>query len=704
MLHESPPRLPFGALLPRPRLAVTAALALAATLAIGCRAAETTPAPETAAADDFVAQAAPADLTGWLEWLRGESDATLEGAHAELGDELVRRYTALADESRTGGDPASALPHLDRALRIHPDSRTLLLARAETLVELGDRLRAENQNGLYILGAYEDARRAYERAGRTPRALLGAAHTEWLLGDGARAHSLAEEAIAKLSSAQRRWAAGGADAAEVCEADLETAPFASPAAIRARAAGQAFAQRVQSGGEGRANLEATTRTAIDTWLAEAPGELEPWTAAVDFELWRDDGEAALTALLSGLRETGNAAPLEARLLDVATRARGPEGAADLLVARADGPDGTTQSRWLAARAQFDAARANLPSPTDTAASYPDQRQRFADAEQRFVEVTREFAPDDPRVAEALGWRVVARAGRGWVEYAELDLGRAAETFLSTNDLVDRGVEWRIDGSMRSALVGLQLVAERQMRAGDLESAAELLWRTHLLSPEDPLLASNAGLFLRDLGAALEESGRLLCHLARGETRVVELGDRAENLRQLAGLAPDGSEDRSPRALETASALIARGVEATERCFQAYTAAIRLSPEDPWILRDGALVLIYSLHRDLDQAVAWLERAIELARPLAEDEVAAEVGPGSATEVWGDAHENLGVYHSNFGGDMDRAAEHFQKALDIGPKPAIQRTWVRQWMEHYRAGNLDAARALRDVRSFGQPCD
>jgi len=646
-----------------------------------------------ASAPDFAQLAGALDL------------AALEEGHRVLGQELIARWEDLADSHRASADPAAALPYLDRALRIEPGRRSLHLARAEALVDLGDQLRAEGQSGVYISGSYDDARRAYDQAGRSPRVLLGASHAAWLSGDGASAHTLAKEALSRLADAHRNLVAGGSAAAAVAPSDVEVAPFGSPARIAAQGASLAFAQAVQQDAAvgRRAALEAEARTAIDRLIGEAPEDMFAWNSAIDFELWRGEHNAALDVLLAGIEQAPGEAALEARLVNLATGARGATGAADLLVELANTPDASPGLAFEAAKAQFEAALLNLPAPGNEPQSYPEQLARFSDAEVRFAKLSAGLLAGDPRAVELAGWRTVARLGRGWVEYAQLDLEQAAATFFSANEILPRGVEWQVEGRMRSGLIGLQLVAERLQRRGSEQLAADTLWHTHLLAPSDPMLASNAGLFLRDLGANMEAAGRLLCRLANGELDAPQARDAGPSLRALADLAADGSQDRTPAAKEAANTLIARGVEATERCFRAYEAAIAASPDDPWILRDAALVLVYSLHRDLDRAVQWFERAIELAEPLARAAEAGTEGRGSITEVWGDAHENLGVYHLNFTGDLEQAVIHLRKAVEIGPMPEIDRPWVRALIAAYDVGDLETVRTAQDVRSFGQPC-
>ncbi len=102
----------------------------------------------------------------------------------------------------------------------------------------------------------------------------------------------------------------------------------------------------------------------------------------------------------------------------------------------------------------------------------------------------------------------------------------------------------------------------------------------------------------------------------------------------------------------------------ERSYRHYQNAVELVPEDPRIVNDCGLMLIYHLHRDLDIAKKHFERAIELG-----DEQLARL-PADATqgarnfleEAVGDAWQNLGVLARQQGKAFDEYKDTLEKAI------------------------------------------
>ncbi len=138
------------------------------------------------------------------------------------------------------------------------------------------------------------------------------------------------------------------------------------------------------------------------------------------------------------------------------------------------------------------------------------------------------------------------------------------------------------GSLRAFenLIGWCVEAERSL---DAALVAEMLAEA---DPEEPRHWNNMGLFLRDEGESLE--------LAKYKDPTLPEPDPA-HLRQL-----------------------------YERSFTAYQRALELSPGDPQVINDNALLLHYHLERDLERARGLYEQAIALAESkLAETDLDAE---------------------------------------------------------------------------------
>ncbi|HLQ39134.1 MAG TPA: hypothetical protein VK348_15095, partial [Planctomycetota bacterium] len=82
----------------------------------------------------------------------------------------------------------------------------------------------------------------------------------------------------------------------------------------------------------------------------------------------------------------------------------------------------------------------------------------------------------------------------------------------------------------------------------------------------------------------------------------------------------------------------------ERSYRYYEAAARLSPDDPRILNDTGLMLIYHLNRDLDRAKALFEQAIKVGQPQL-DALPKDSDQDTRNfleEAIGDAWQNLAV--------------------------------------------------------------
>ncbi len=88
------------------------------------------------------------------------------------------------------------------------------------------------------------------------------------------------------------------------------------------------------------------------------------------------------------------------------------------------------------------------------------------------------------------------------------------------------------------------------------------------------------------------------------------------------------------------AFFCRETENFEESYRAYRRAIELSPEDARILNDCALIALYHLDRDLDQAEEMFFKAWRNGRAVAEDESQDPAVREEALVTYGDAMENL----------------------------------------------------------------
>lgn len=135
----------------------------------------------------------------------------------------------------------------------------------------------------------------------------------------------------------------------------------------------------------------------------------------------------------------------------------------------------------------------------------------------------------------------------------------------------------------------------------------------------------------------------------------------EGYRQLCVVAPERAEFWNNYAL------ICRDTGQYEESFRAYTKAVGLSPDDPRLINDRALILQYHLHRDLDLAEQWLVQAEDLSRAkLAQaesdgDEAAAD----EQRAILGDALVNLARLFADEGRAVE-SAEHWNELREVAP--------------------------------------
>ena len=106
----------------------------------------------------------------------------------------------------------------------------------------------------------------------------------------------------------------------------------------------------------------------------------------------------------------------------------------------------------------------------------------------------------------------------------------------------------------------------------------------------------------------------------------------------------------------------------ERSYRHYQKAVELVPDDPRIVNDCGLMLIYHLHRDLDVAKQHFDRAIELG----EDQLArlpADASDGERhflEEAVGDAYQNLGILARQQGKPFSDYKAVLEKAVRFYP--------------------------------------
>jgi len=612
-------------------------------------------------------------------------DGRFEEARALIERLLVERHLGEARASFAEGDLGRALMNVDRALEIEPRSPDALVLCGHGQLSLALAQIAEGRTTGSTSDLLNDAYDKYRAAlpGRT--AALGAARCAWLLSDG--------ESAFKHARAAR--------AAEP-EAVLPGAPRLDLERIEAEAA--LLSWRQMSGEAASASRRAArgveTRDALARLLGRAPEE--PWIygALAEVEEAAGRNEEALALLRRGLDRDPTQRALLDRLVALGRAQQGPRLAEELESFRARHPDSAYLS-FLAGREAFHA----LASSSARAARGSDASA--AELERAQGLLARARALDASLSESCLGYELLCRSALGWNALEHGELERSQEAFRSMAQLAPRGLEWRLEGELRSGIDGLDALGRawsqryEQTRAlAALESAALVFELLRAEQPDVFFWANNVGFFNRDLGAELGYFAERLCALASEPgTEATKPGatELLDELRERADVrVPDEAEAR--RAL--ADQLGQRAREAMERSYAAYLDASRLAPDDVRTINDTALVAIYHLHRDLDRAEEMLRRCVELGGAQIEAGGLDAKALYELENAWGDAHQNLGVLacvHRNAPAD---ALPWFAKAREIGPdpRPVLDEYWLPLCKNEPVSGDY-----ADDIRNWGRPC-
>jgi tetratricopeptide (TPR) repeat protein len=106
----------------------------------------------------------------------------------------------------------------------------------------------------------------------------------------------------------------------------------------------------------------------------------------------------------------------------------------------------------------------------------------------------------------------------------------------------------------------------------------------------------------------------------------------------------------------------------EASYASYVRASELEPDNIRLRNDRALMLLYHLHRDLDDAVRTLEQARDdgLAR-IKDSPPATAQERQDLDEAVGDCIENLGYYFEHHRKDASKAIPHYKQSLEFHPK-------------------------------------
>ncbi len=633
------------------------------------------PQPVAATADETAAAA-----------IRCIEEGDFEGARDLLDELLLSGHRTRARAELAAGSPEDALIEIDHALAIAPADEAARLLKADASLSLAEtKIRVGGGSASLIVGSLQDALEFYGGVSESAHALFGASRAAALLGQRAEALEFARRGMALLTADEPVPAALG-QAPERIYAEQVYAAYAGARSAQSAEASALFLESED------ALAKLLGRTSDDPWA---------WSTLSDLYEWEGRLDASKDTLQRGLLRAPEDAGLLERLARVGLALDGPEQTLATFTAYTAAHPEVAAGHWHRSVARFQLALAGYKQDPPVLDPAP-----FTAAEADF-RATRARAPEYEQ--GALGYEVVCRLARGWCAYHAGDLVLAKREFLGMNELFERGVEWQLPGEFQSGIQGLFFVADAFAQKDNL-AAGEVFETLHGLQPDAYLWANNAGFFLRDAAVELERTGRGLCLAARGE---LKNADALAELRERAGIrdvAPGSSEERAAFQ-RAANERFERARDVMERSSRAYLPAAELVPEDVRVVNDTALVLVYYLHRDLEQAEAMLLRCVAMGGPQLEAKKAAlatEASPERAseleseieqlTEAWGDAHQNLGVLEWVHRNNAAAARPWFEKSIEIWPeRPEVRNSYLPQ-VRGERPRDLD-----EDI-GWAKPCE
>lgn len=559
------------------------------------------------------------------------------------------------------------------------------LDQAERVLEAGDPARA-----LALLD------RCARTAPESPRLYSLRARARYLVGvqQGADGRELVLAALddglrsARTRGGPREWAQASeaafwlgevGAAREYSEQACErSAGLADGAAERARAqASVAELQALEQGAlkpDELAEPVARTRRALEEFLGFAPADLWAWQQLTELLEQHELPGRAMAATARALEFAPADAVLQQRFARLALALGGRERLLAEYAQFQKRHSGVALADWYPAVQHYLAG-------VELVVAERDAREPFRAAEAGFARA-REL---DPQLTdESRAYEAACRVGRGWSQLFAGELEAAEGSLRSAEELVPGTLLRALPAELPSGLAALDRLA-RAWTKSSLEHAGLVFEELHRLAPSSPNWANEAGLALRDAADALEKQGRAAC------TR----GARAE-----------------------AETLFVRAREMMERSYRAYSEGVALAPQDVQLVNDCALILVYHLQRDADEAERMLRRALQLGaeqlpaleRAASQDGLDAEQKSARKLEQqrlissMGDAWQNLGVLYLTLRGDARQAQECLEKSRGMGPDPRPEVFGPGGYLEQARAalgGTLDPR--VRDATRWAAPC-
>ncbi len=594
--------------------------------------------------------AAESALSAEEERLKREARQALENNDFSRASEALERLvgTPFANEARTlllRGLPSEALASAERGLEVAPLHSELLLVRGESQLILA------SADGDAVLLA--ESLQAFQAAGDSPDAHFGSARALLALGRGGEALASAQRARARKSQSpaqQSSW---------LPTAESHARTF-SRAALAALAAQPTPSDPAADQGPvlSRQELQGLCELALDEERKLQPQDPWAWVALTDFYADLGRPEAALTVCERGLfKHVPRAAELHQRYVAFLAAAGGTRAVVEAYTRfRLEQPQ-VALGYWMPARARFDEASAQIAR---------DPRSELRAIEGTFA---RARQLDRSLTLACLHQEALCRTAIGWchVEFGRLE--DAGRVFESTEELFQGASAVRVDGRVRSAREGLEVIAREWAGRDELGQAAKTYLLLHKLDSGKAEWARACGRFQRDHASRLELAAVDASRAGNGKLR------EERRLAQLRGLAeiPSslwGTERERDLMRDAAGKLKRRANEAYARSHSAFLAACGADQNDLRSQVDAACVAVYHMGAAWQEAEPSLRQAIESGRArLTEPQLDAETRI-ALEEAWGDAHQALGFLYLEHRGEPDKAVTWLEASLKIGSAPRL----------------------------------
>lgn len=537
-------------------------------------------------------------------WLRGAGSATPATETTQGGAaEALAKVAAEVKAKAAAADYDGALTLLDGIQKQCRDHAPFHLLRGDLNLALARQARDAGRGGVDFL--YQDAVNALQRAVELdsepagPRQLLAEAVFE--SGDTARAAKVAAELLLHLQSQ------GGGTPEQVLAAHT----------LRANAAARAFATAKS---EQRDDRELLSAARASFHLLEDKGGLTPelrslWSVT---EQWAGAPAEAVNVYLRALQKSPDDQALLGAAVDTAAAQKQLPLAVEALANRTD-----ATSRWYLGRARY------LLADAERTAGRADAAQKLLDEARAAFAASMQANPEYRDSCEQ--WLAMCLGKKGTIAF-HTDDDQNAEAWLleSIQKRPDRIGEDLGNGETTKR--SLLFLVDRFLKRKDLAKVEAISRAAAAAADSDVDLLNNAGLFARDLGNALEASGKQ---------------DAAQ--------------------------------EMYEQSYKAYRRAQQLDPTNVRLRNDCALIAIYHLDRDWESSRQLLDSAIaEGEARLRDDPPSDGTEREQLDEAVGDCYENLALWHLKHG--KDGAAAKAAALASMQHHPGDRRPGARRHLQ------------------------